>query len=63
MLELLVAKDGIPFPVREVIVACELFGISENSVQVTLERLTIEALLEGAGVGAISWDRMQTHKV
>lgn len=39
-------------PAREAVVACELFGISENSVQVTLESLTIEALLEGAGRGS-----------
>jgi DNA-binding transcriptional LysR family regulator len=52
VLELLVAKGDVPLPVREAIVACELFGISENNVQVTLERLTIEALLEGAGRGS-----------
>ena len=52
VLELLVAKDGAPLLVREAIVACELFGISENNVRVTLARLTIEALLEGAGRGS-----------
>jgi phenylacetic acid degradation operon negative regulatory protein len=52
VLELLVAKNGVPLQVREAIVACELFGISENNVRVTLARLTIEALLEGAGRGS-----------
>ena len=52
VLELLVAKNGVPLQVREAILACELFGISENNVRVTLARLTIEALLEGAGRGS-----------
>jgi len=49
---LLVAKSGAPLQVRESIVACELFGISENNVRGTLAHLTIEALLEGAGRGS-----------
>ncbi len=52
VLELLVAKNGVPLQVKEAIVACELFGISENNVRVTLARLTTEALLEGAGRGS-----------
>ncbi|VVP74853.1 hypothetical protein PS934_00123 [Pseudomonas fluorescens] len=51
VLDLLIAKSGAPLQVREAITACELFGISENNVRVTLARLTTEALLEGAGRG------------
>ncbi|WP_231997029.1 hypothetical protein [Pseudomonas arsenicoxydans] len=51
VLELLVAKNGVPMQVREAIVACELFRISEHNVRATLARLTIDALLEAVGRG------------
>ncbi|AOJ70480.1 MULTISPECIES: PaaX family transcriptional regulator C-terminal domain-containing protein [Burkholderia] len=52
ILDLLVAKDGEPLQVREAIIACRLFGLTENSVRVALARLAAESLVEGAERGS-----------
>jgi len=40
VLDLLSASDGAEAPVRRLVVACALFDVSENSVRVTLVRLS-----------------------
>ncbi len=52
ILDLLVAKDGEPLQVREAIIACRLFGLTENSVRVALARLAAESLVEGRSAAA-----------
>lgn len=52
ILNLLLAAEGEPFSARDAVAACALFGISENSVRVTLVRLAAAGLLEAAGRGA-----------
>ena len=50
ILELLLAA-GKPMSVRDGIVACSTFGISENSLRVALARLSAAGLIEAAGRG------------
>lgn len=50
ILNLLMAADGT-LSSREAVLACGLFGITENSVRVTLARLSTERLIEGCGRG------------
>ena len=52
ILDLLSVTGGLAFPVRKLAVACALFDISENSVRVTLVRLSAAGLIEAAGRGA-----------
>jgi phenylacetic acid degradation operon negative regulatory protein len=52
ILDLLSAADGEASPVRRIVVACALFDISENSVRVTLVRLSSAGLIEASGRGA-----------
>ncbi|WP_394836695.1 PaaX family transcriptional regulator C-terminal domain-containing protein [Pendulispora rubella] len=52
ILDLLSVAGGLAFPVRKLTVACALFDISENSVRVTLVRLSAAGLIEAAGRGA-----------
>lgn len=51
ILDLLLAADGQPLSVREAIIACALFGVSENNVRVVLLRLSTEGLIESADRG------------
>lgn len=52
ILNLLLASDGAPMPVREAVSACALFGIRENSVRVALARLAAAGMVEAVGRGA-----------
>ncbi len=52
ILGLLLAAEGHPLSVREAILACRLFNITENNVRVTLVRLSAERLIESRGRGA-----------
>ena len=52
ILNLLLAKEGESLSARDAISSCALFGIRENSVRVTLVRLTSTGLIEAAGRGA-----------
>ncbi|KVE35005.1 PaaX family transcriptional regulator C-terminal domain-containing protein [Burkholderia sp. TSV86] len=52
ILDLLVAKNGEPLQVREAIIACRLFGLTENSVRVALARLAAESLVESTERGS-----------
>lgn len=52
ILDLLSASRGEAVAVRRLAVACALFDISENSVRVTLVRLSSAGLIEAAGRGA-----------
>lgn len=51
ILNLLLAAEGQPLPARAAIASCALFGMGENSVRVTLARLTAAGLIESAGRG------------
>lgn len=52
ILELLLALDNKPLAARDAVAACALFGISENSLRVTLTRLSAAQLIAAAGRGA-----------
>lgn len=52
ILGLLLATDGAPLNVRDAIVACSLFDITENNVRVTLVRLASDGLIRASGRGA-----------
>lgn len=52
ILNLLLAAEGQPLSARDAIASCALFGIRDNSVRVTLARLTAAGLIESAGRGA-----------
>ncbi|HUS65903.1 MAG TPA: PaaX family transcriptional regulator C-terminal domain-containing protein [Kofleriaceae bacterium] len=52
ILDLLSVSEGGDAPVRGLVVACGLFDISENSVRVTLVRLSSARLIEATGRGA-----------
>jgi len=52
ILDLLSAAGGVALPVRKLATACALFDISENSVRVTLVRLSSAGLIEAAGRGS-----------
>lgn len=52
ILDLLLASDHHRLLAREAILACRLFQISENSVRVTLARLSAEGLIQAAGRGS-----------
>lgn len=51
VLDLLAATDGEAASVKRMVQACALFDISENSVRVTVTRLSSAGLLEAAGRG------------
>jgi phenylacetic acid degradation operon negative regulatory protein len=51
ILELLSVIDPQPAPASALIDACELFDVSENSVRVTLARLSAQARIEATGRG------------
>lgn len=51
VLDLLSATGGEAASVKRMVQACALFDISENSVRVTIARLSAAGLLEGAGRG------------
>ena len=51
ILNLLTAADGQPLSARNAVAACALFGVKENSVRVTLARLSAEGLIEARGRG------------
>lgn len=48
----LLGARGAALPARDAVAACSLFGISENSVRVTLARLSAVGLVEAAGRGS-----------
>jgi len=52
ILELLVATGGAPLSARAAIVACALFGISENSTRVALVRLSAAGRIEAVERGS-----------
>lgn len=52
MLDLMLAIGDKPMTARDAILACSLFKISENSLRVTLARLSAAGLIEVAGRGA-----------
>lgn len=52
ILNLLLASEGEPLSARDAVASCSLFGITENSVRVTLVRLATAGLVEAAGRGA-----------
>lgn len=52
LLNLLTAADDQSLSARDAIAACALFGITENSVRVTLVRLAAAGLIEAAGRGS-----------
>lgn len=52
ILNLLLAQDGEPLSARDAVAACALFGISGNSVRVTLARLSAAGLIAAEGRGA-----------
>ena len=54
ILDLLLAVGDKPLTVRHAILACSLFNISENSLRVTLARLSAAGLIDVAGRGASS---------
>lgn len=51
ILNLLAAAAGEPLSARNAVDACALFGVKENSVRVTLARLSSEGLIEAKGRG------------
>ncbi len=51
ILNLLLATDSQCLSAREAVASCALFGISENSVRVTLARLAAAGLIASAGRG------------
>jgi phenylacetic acid degradation operon negative regulatory protein len=51
VLDLLSATSGEPASVKRLVQACGLFDISENSVRVTIARLSSAGLIEAAGRG------------
>lgn len=51
ILDLLLARQGEPIAARELILACELFGISANATRVALARLAAEDLVMASGRG------------
>ncbi len=51
LLNLLTAAEGHSLSARDAVSACALFGITENSVRVTLVRLAAAGLIEAAGRG------------
>jgi phenylacetic acid degradation operon negative regulatory protein len=51
LLDLLSAAGHSGAPVKRLLVACQLFDISENSVRVTLVRLSAAGLIEATGRG------------
>jgi phenylacetic acid degradation operon negative regulatory protein len=52
ILELLLAAGEKPFSVRDGILACSIFDISQNSLRVTLARLSAAGLVQATGRGA-----------
>jgi phenylacetic acid degradation operon negative regulatory protein len=52
ILDLMLAVGEKPLSARDAILACSLFNISENSLRVTLARLSAAGLIAGAGRGA-----------
>jgi phenylacetic acid degradation operon negative regulatory protein len=52
ILNLLLAADGMPLVAADAVSSCALFGIRENSVRVSLVRLSAAGLIESAGRGA-----------
>ena len=52
ILDLMLAVGDKPMSARDAILAGSLFGISENSLRVTLARLSAAELIEVAGRGA-----------
>jgi phenylacetic acid degradation operon negative regulatory protein len=51
ILDLLLAAQDHSLLAREAILACQLFGISENSVRVALARLSADGLIRASGRG------------
>jgi len=52
LLNLMTAADDQTLSARDAVAGCALFGITENSVRVTLVRLAAGGLIEAAGRGA-----------
>ncbi|MBI5257810.1 MAG: PaaX family transcriptional regulator [Burkholderiales bacterium] len=52
MLNLLLGHGGAPLSARQLLAACALFGISDNSARVALTRLSAARLVQAAGRGA-----------
>lgn len=52
ILDLMLAYNGGPCSIREVILACEVFSISENSARVAVARLSSAGMIEAAGRGS-----------
>lgn len=52
LLDLLLAVDDTPLPVRDAVCAAALFGISENHLRVTLARLGASGFVEATERGA-----------
>ena len=52
ILDMLLAAEGRPLSVRDAILACSVFSISENSVRVALARLSSASMVAAAGRGA-----------
>lgn len=52
IMNLLLANDSQPLSARDAVAACRLFAISENSVRVTLVRLSAAGLIEASSRGA-----------
>jgi len=61
ILELLVATAGEPLSARAAIVACALFGISENSTRVALVRLSSCGRIEAVERGAYRLSEASEH--
>ena len=51
ILDMLLAAEGRPLSVRDAILACSVFSISENSVRVALARLSSASMVAAAGRG------------
>lgn len=55
ILNLLVASESQTLVSRDAVAACALFGVSENSVRVTLARLSAEGLIVARERGRYQW--------
>lgn len=52
ILKLLLGAEGAPLSARDIVAACALFGIRENSTRVALVRLSAAGMIEAEGRGS-----------
>lgn len=51
IIDLLMASNGLPITIRQLLLAASLFDFSENSIRVAVTRLSSDGMIESAGRG------------